>query len=128
MPCTHIRAGCAPPKRLIGQLGIGMFPNGLALQILCQMHDLCTKHEDLQIWPDSLCYKSHSDAKSLIFNDLASCTFSRHLSQALDFSRLDQQRKLTINKVIHIFRPILAKLIQINGLNSLSENDVKSRG
>jgi Zn-dependent protease len=104
-----------------------MFPNGLALQILCQTRDLCTKREGLRVWPNGLCYKSHSNAKLLIFNSLPVCTFSGHLSQALDFSRLGGRRRLTINKVIHTFSSIPAKLIQINDLNGLSENDVNSR-
>jgi hypothetical protein len=103
-----------------------MFPNGLALQILCQMRDLCTINGDRRVEPDDVCYKTHSDAKLLIFNGLHGCTFSGHLSQALDFSGFGGRQRRTINKVIHTIRSLRAKLIQINDLKGVSEIHLKT--
>jgi hypothetical protein len=104
-----------------------MFPNGLALQILCQLWDLCTKRQGPPIWPHGSCYKSSSDVKLLILKGLPDCRFSGHLSQALDFPGLAGQRRQTINKVIHTIRSTAAKLMQINDLNGVSETDLNIR-
>ncbi len=116
-----IRAGFEPPERGNRALGIGMFPNGLAQQNLCQIGDLCTKREDLPIGPNRSCYKTNSGAKSLNLNDLRDCSFSGQLSQPVDFPGLRRQRTRTINKVIHIIRVGLVNLIQIKDLSGVSE-------
>jgi hypothetical protein len=53
--------------------------------------------------PAAICYKTHSEAKSLILNVFPGCSFSGQSSQALDFSSGGGPPAAAINKVIHTF-------------------------
>jgi hypothetical protein len=78
-----------------------MFPNGAAVQILCQTIDLCTKSLMRATFGNKRRYKSHSARKSLILNALLHGSFSTPLFQAFDFAGDLGGHRPAINKVIH---------------------------
>lgn len=78
-----------------------MFPNGAALQILCQRLDLCTKSLMRVGFGATLRYKTNSACKSLILKALLHGSFLAAAFQALDFSGCVRLHRQAINKVIH---------------------------